>query len=70
MSIPISDPPDMWSDCSNSDFINWWRKEGHACVKEGKRITEQPITCQLAILSYQVDIADLIEWINLIDLIK
>ena len=28
--------PDKWSDCSNSDFINWWRKEGHTCVVEGK----------------------------------
>ena len=68
MSIPLSDP-DMWSDCSNSDFINWWRKEGHACVKEGKRNTKQPITCHTFIL-YEVDKADLIEWINLIDLIK
>ena len=49
MSVGLNEytfiPLDMWSDCSNSDFINWWRKEGHACVKEGKGITKQPITC-------------------------
>jgi len=27
---------EKWSDCSNSDFENWWRGEGYRCVKEAK----------------------------------
>ena len=29
--------PDKWSDCSNKDFTEWWRKNGHTCVKEGNQ---------------------------------
>jgi len=28
------DRPDQWSTCSNSDYTNWWKKQGFACMKE------------------------------------
>ena len=28
--------PDAWSECSNSDFESFYRKEGHSCLKRKK----------------------------------
>lgn len=27
--------PTAWSTCSNGDFENWYRKEGHTCLRDG-----------------------------------
>merc|ERR1719411_980242 len=27
--------PDAWSTCSNEDFKEWYRKEGHTCLRIG-----------------------------------
>merc|ERR1719369_221627 len=27
-----SDRPDIWSSCSDTDMLKWWKKEGHECV--------------------------------------
>ena len=27
-----SDRPDIWSSCSDTDMLTWWKKEGHECV--------------------------------------
>jgi len=37
---------DRWTSCSNRRFENWWRKEGHVCVKEvkGTSTTSSPPT--------------------------
>jgi len=42
--------PDKWSECSNKDFTDWWRREGHECVKESSETniagsTVVPIEC-------------------------
>ena len=30
-----STSPIAWSTCSNSDFANWYRRDGHACLRPG-----------------------------------
>ena len=27
-----SDRPDIWSSCSDTDMLTWWKEEGHECV--------------------------------------
>merc|ERR1712106_8666 len=36
-----SNTPDKWTECSNKDFTDWWRKEGHACVKAQEGLDEK-----------------------------
>jgi len=28
--------PDKWSDCSNKDFTEWWRRVGYNCLKQAQ----------------------------------
>ena len=31
--MSYGNPPDKWSECSNKDFTEYWRKEGFTCIK-------------------------------------
>jgi len=35
----LSRRPTAWSTCSNGDFENWYRSEGHTCLKDGAPTT-------------------------------
>ena len=45
--------PDKWSECSNKDFTKWWRKMGHACVKEVSEISTQQPEISKILIFYQ-----------------
>ena len=34
-------PPKAWSTCSNEDFANWYREEGHLCMWKQQRQPEE-----------------------------
>jgi len=56
--------PDKWSDCSSDDFTEWWRKEGHTCVKED----QSQDTCKDRVKDV-LDVAEIPECCNNADIL-
>ena len=45
-------PPNKWSDCSNEDFKDWYKRAGYACfAKDTQKLScgpDQPVKVLLA----------------------
>ena len=42
--------PDAWSTCSNTDFIKFYRKTGHRCLRRNGNVDDDVMLCNSKII--------------------
>ena len=45
-----SSRPDAWSSCSNTDFIKFYRKTGHRCLRRNGNVDDDVMLCNSKII--------------------